>query len=157
MPGARTLRPEQVRGEIRFDAVSFRYPGVEGWTLREIDPRIEPGQLAALVGPTGAGKTTLSYLVARLYDLDEGTVRLDGHDVRSYASSSLAAAIGTVTQETYLFQASVRANLLYARPDATEDELVAAARTAAIHERILELPDGYETLVGERRLPALGR
>src|ERR671934_147838 len=103
-----------------------------------------------LVGPSGAGKTTISYLIPRLYDVARGRVELDGHDVRTLTQETLAAAVGMVTQETYLFHATVRENLLYARPTATDDELEAAARAAQIHERIAELSDGYDTLVGER-------
>jgi ATP-binding cassette subfamily B protein len=109
-----------------------------------------PGQLAALVGPSGAGKTTISYLVPRLYDVTRGSVQIDGVDVRDVQLASLAELMGMVTQETYLFHTSVRENLLYARPDATEEEIEAATRAAAIHDRILELADGYDTLVGER-------
>jgi ATP-binding cassette subfamily B protein len=104
----------------------------------------------ALVGASGSGKTTTTYLVSRLYDVDSGAVEIDDIDVRRIKLASLGEVIGTVTQETYLFHASVRDNLRYARPDATDDELVAAARAAAIHDRILELPEGYDTVVGER-------
>ncbi len=120
------------------------------FALEAIDFRAEPGQLVALVGPSGAGKTTTTYLVPRLYDVDEGAVEIDGIDVRRITLASLAGAIGVVTQETYLFHASIRDNLLYARPDATEAQLEAAARAAAIHDRVLELPAGYATIVGER-------
>ena len=112
--------------------------------------RSSPGQLAAIVGPSGAGKTTISYLIPRLYDTVRGSVELDGIDVRELTQATLAGAIGMVTQETYLFHATVRANLLYARPDATQEEIEAAARAAQIHDRILELSDGYDTVVGER-------
>jgi len=118
--------------------------------LVDIDLEAEPGQLVALVGPSGSGKTTTTYLVPRLYDTDRGSVEIDGTDVRRIGLVSLGRAIGFVTQETYLFHASVRDNLLYARPEATQEELEAAARAAAIHDRILELPDGYDTIVGER-------
>jgi len=111
---------------------------------------VEPGQLAAVVGPSGAGKTTLSYLVPRLYDVQEGAVRLDGHDVRDLRLESLADAVGMVTQDTYLFHATVRENLRYARADATDAELEAAARAANIHDRIMSFDDGYDTVVGER-------
>ncbi len=118
--------------------------------LKEVDFHIEPGQLAALVGPSGAGKTTITYLIPRLYDPTGGRVLIDGHDLRQVALQSLAENIGMVTQETYLFYDTIRANLLYARPDATEAEMIAAARAANIHEFIAGLPDGYETVVGER-------
>jgi ATP-binding cassette subfamily B protein len=120
------------------------------FALEEISFEAEPGQLLALVGPSGAGKTTTTYLVPRLYDVDRGAVEIDGIDVRRIALASLGSTIGIVTQETYLFHASIRDNLRYARPDATEAELETAARAAAIHERVLELPAGYETIVGER-------
>src|SRR6266542_3426300 len=120
------------------------------WTLREVDLEIEPGQLAALVGPSGAGKTTITYLVPRLYDVQEGSVEIDGVDVRKIGLASLGDLIGIVTQETYLFHDTVRRNLLYGRPDATQEELEVAATAAFIHERIAELPDGYDTVVGER-------
>jgi ATP-binding cassette subfamily B protein len=119
-------------------------------TLNDISFDIKPGQLAALVGPSGAGKTTITYLVPRLYDVDSGAVEIDGHNVKDIALASLGELIGVVTQETYLFHASIRENLLYARPDATEEEMIAAAKAAAIHDRIMELDDGYDTIVGER-------
>ena len=120
------------------------------WALRGLDLTVQPGQLAAVVGASGAGKTTLSYLIPRLYDVTSGAVRLDGHDVRTLSLESLAGAIGMVTQETYLFHATVRDNLAYARPDATDEEVVAAAKAAFIHDRILDLENGYDTIVGER-------
>jgi ATP-binding cassette, subfamily B, bacterial len=161
-PHARALPPSRVRGAVAFCDVSFRYPppgdgaapgGMRpdrAWTLEDLSLRVEPGQLAALVGPSGAGKTTASYLVARLYDVERGSVAIDGVDVRDIRLASLADLIGMVTQETYLLNASVRENLLYARSDAAQEEVEAAARLAFIHDRILELDDGYETVVGER-------
>jgi ATP-binding cassette, subfamily B, bacterial len=155
-PDAKALPLDRVRGEIALRNVWFRYedsPDPDGdrpWTLRDVSLEVEPGQLAALVGPSGAGKTTISYLIPRLYDVSRGSVALDGHDVRELQLSSIAEAIGMVTQETYLFHASVRDNLLYAKPEASDAELHAAARAAAIHDRIMELSDGYDTLVGER-------
>ncbi len=120
------------------------------FALEEIDFAAAPGQLVALVGPSGSGKTTTTYLIPRLYDVDAGAVEIDGLDVRRIALASLGRAIGMVTQETYLFHSSIRSNLRYARPDATDGELEAAARAAAIHDRISELPEGYDTIVGER-------
>src|SRR5579864_1232865 len=120
------------------------------WAIEDVSFEVKPGQLAAIVGPSGAGKTTISYLIPRLYDVTKGAVLLDGMDVRDYTIASLAGAISMVTQETYLFHASVRRNLMYAKPDATQEELEAAARAAFIHDRIVALDDGYDTLVGER-------
>ena len=120
------------------------------WALRGVSLHVRPGQLAAIVGPSGAGKTTLSYLVPRLYDVTRGAVRLDGRDVRTIQQRSLAQMVGMVTQESYLFHATIRANLLYGRPDATQEEIERAARAALIHDRIVAFPDGYDTVVGER-------
>ncbi|MDQ6650469.1 MAG: ABC transporter ATP-binding protein/permease [Actinomycetota bacterium] len=149
---------EQVRGEVRLDDVRFSYEtepesGAERprrWALQGLDLHVQPGQLAAVVGASGAGKTTISYLIPRLYDASSGVVSLDGHDVRELSLATLSEAIGMVTQETYLFHATVRDNLAYARPDASLAEVEAAARAAQVHERILELENGYDTVVGER-------
>ncbi len=171
-PDAVALDPAQVRGAVRFRHVGFRYPeeatptpteaaGADEGTapdaptpmpfaLEDIDFRVEPGQLVALVGHSGSGKTTTTYLVPRLYDVDEGAVEIDGVDVRHIRLVSLGEVVGFVTQETYLFHSSIRENLAYARPGATDAELEAAARMAAIHDRIMELPAGYDTVVGER-------
>jgi ATP-binding cassette subfamily B protein len=128
--------------------VSFRYE--EAWTLRDIDLEIPAGTTTALVGATGSGKTTLAYLVARLYEVTEGTVLVDGVDIRDVTLDSLAAAVGLVSQETYLFHASVRENLRFAKPDATDEEIEAAARAAHIHDTLVTLDDGYDTIVGQR-------
>lgn len=154
-PGAIDLPPERVRGAISLRTVSFCYPSGTGsvpgrWALADLTLDIEPGQLAAVVGPSGSGKTTLSYLLARLYDVTEGAVLIDGLDVRRLRLDSLARTIGMVTQETHLIHASIRENLRYGDPHATDEQLEAATRAAAIHDRILELDDGYDTLVGER-------
>jgi len=149
------LRPSELLGEVRFDNMWFRYGGDgadrdDGWTLRGIDLDVPAGTRIAVVGETGAGKTTLGYLVARLYEPQRGRVTIDGVDVREASLSSLAATVGVVSQETYLFHASVRENLRFARPDATDEEVEEAARTARIHDLIASLPDGYDTMVGER-------
>jgi ATP-binding cassette subfamily B protein len=123
---------------------------VPAFALEDIDFEVEPGQLVALVGPSGSGKTTTTYLIPRLYDVDAGAVEIDGHDVRKVTLASLGETVGFVTQETYLFHASVRDNLRYARPEATDEELETATRAAAIHDRITELPEGFDTIVGER-------
>jgi ATP-binding cassette subfamily B protein len=119
-------------------------------TLNNISFEIKSGQLAALVGPSGAGKTTITYMVPRLYEVDSGSVQIDGTDVQDIALASLGEIVGMVTQETYLFHASVRDNLMYARNDASEEEMIEAAKAAAIHDRIMELDEGYDTIVGER-------
>ena len=146
------LRADEVLGEVRFEGVSFRYGGnaERPWTLHQIDVVVPAGTRTAIVGETGAGKTTLGYLVARLYEPQEGRVTIDGVDVREASLESLAATVGVVSQETYLFHASVRENLRFAQPDATDEEIEDAARTARIHELISSLPEGYDTVVGER-------
>ena len=177
-PSARKLEPADLRGEVRFRDVRFHYetpkkvdgdraaplsppdrvvsgdgePDGDGrtWTLQGVDLEVNSGELAALVGPSGAGKTTMTYLIPRFYDVQEGTVEIDGNDVRDIQLDSLGEIVGMVTQETYLFHASVRDNLLYGKPDATQEEIEASARAAFIHDRIAELPEGYDTLVGER-------
>ncbi|MDJ0663795.1 MAG: ABC transporter ATP-binding protein [Acidimicrobiia bacterium] len=165
-----------VRGEVQFDGVWFSYGGQQGlqaikrygwggvtegedgpstpapatWALQDVSFTVRPGELIALVGPSGAGKTTSTYLVPRIYDTDRGAVRIDGHDVRSLSLASLAQAVGVVTQESYLFHDTIAANLRYARPDATDAELRSAAVAANIDQLISSLPDGYDTMVGER-------
>ena len=138
-----------VRGEIAFENVRFNYIP-ERAALDGVTFRVAPGQMAAFVGPSGAGKTTITQLVPRFYDPQSGAVRVDGHDVRDVTLASLRENIGIVTQETYLFHDTIESNLRYARPDATEAEVIAAARAANIHEFIASLPDGYGTIVGER-------
>ena len=133
-----------------FDAGAPPIAVVQPFALEHIEFEAQPGELVALVGPSGSGKTTTTYLIPRLYDVDSGSVEIDGIDVRKIKLASLGSVIGVVTQETYLFHASIRDNLRYAKPDAPEEELEVATRAAAIHERILELPEGYDTLVGER-------
>lgn len=152
-PGARDVRDSAALGRVEFDDVTFRYPDADGDsapTLDGVSFTIEPGQYAAFVGPSGAGKTTVSYLVPRLYEASDGSVRFAGDDVRDLRQESLISHIGIVSQETYLFHASIGDNLRYAKPDATHDELVAAARAANIHETIMSFPEGYDTVVGER-------
>ena len=165
-PDAITLDPAGLRGEVRFRHVSFHYakPPAEPveadevaapaptapFGLTDVDFAASPGQLVALVGPSGAGKTTTTYLIPRLYDAQSGSVEIDGIDVRRIHLESLGRQIGVVTQETYLFHASVLENLRYAKPEATMEEVEAAARAAAMHDRVMQLPEGYDTIVGER-------
>src|SRR6266496_802222 len=144
--GNRPVSPEAVTVPV----VTPAEEAIPRITLNDVSFEIKPGQLAALVGPSGAGKTTITYLVPRLYDVDSGAVEIDGHNVKDIALESLGELIGVVTQETYLFHASIKENLLYARMDAAEEDMIAAAKAAAIHDRIMELEDGYDTLVGER-------
>jgi len=141
---------DKVRGEIRFEKVAFAYDDKSGPILRDIDLSIPAGGSLAVVGPTGSGKSTLSHLVPRLYDVTGGRVTLDGTDVRDLDFDTLARAVGVVSQETYLFHASVAENLRFAKPEATDEELYAAAGAAQIHDHIASLPDGYDTVVGER-------
>ncbi|TDQ01376.1 ABC transporter ATP-binding protein [Labedaea rhizosphaerae] len=138
----------EVRGDVRFDDVSFGYD--ETPTLSHVDLTVPAGSSLAIVGETGSGKTTLSYLLPRLYDVTGGAVTIDGVDVRSLSFAALADAVGVVSQDTYLFHESVAANLRFAKPDATDEELYRAARAASIHDHIMSLPDGYDTVVGER-------
>ena len=166
-PDARSLDLERVSGGITFDSVRVNYARSYGepsdenseqeleeesrlWALDGVSLNIPPGQLAAFVGPSGAGKTTLAYLVPRLYDVTEGSVSIDGTDVREIRQVDLAAVIGFVTQDSYLFHDTMEKNLLYARPEASRDEMIEAAKAAFIHDRIMEMPEGYDTFVGER-------
>jgi ATP-binding cassette subfamily B protein len=146
--GARALG--SVRGDVRLQGVWFRYAPDLPWTLREIDVEIPAGTRTALVGETGSGKTTLAYLVARLYEAERGGASIDGIDIRDVTLGSLAGTVGLVSQETYLFHASIRENLRFACPEASDEEIEDAARAAQIHELISSLPDGYDTPVGER-------
>ena len=166
-PDARSLDLERVSGGITFDSVRVNYARSYGepsdenseqeleeesrlWALDGVSLNIPPGQLAAFVGPSGAGKTTLAYLVPRLYDVTEGSVSIDGTDVREIRQVDLAAVIGFVTQDSYLFHDTMEKNLLYARPEASRDEMIEAAKAAFIHDRIMEMSEGYDTVVGER-------
>lgn len=152
-PGARDVPSNAALGRVEFAEVSFRYPDADDDsrpTLDRVSFTIEPGQFAAFVGPSGAGKTTVSYLVPRLYEASDGAVRFAGVDVRELSQESLISHIGIVSQETYLFHATIGENLRYARPDASDAELEAAARAANIHETIASFPEGYDTVVGER-------
>ena len=164
-PNARPLAADRVVGEITFDSVRVNYQREEDeaeeadgetydsdrqWALDGVSLRIPPGQMAAFVGPSGAGKSTIANLVPRLYDVTEGVVSIDGIDVREIPLADLSEIIGFVTQESYLFHATMEKNLLYARPEASREDVVEAAQAAFIHDRIMELPEGYDTVVGER-------
>jgi len=144
------LDPAQVTGHVRVEGVSFTYPGADRPALSRIDLDIPAGNTLALVGETGSGKTTLGALIARLYDPGSGSVRIDGTDIRDMRLTDLASVVGVVSQETYLLHASVRENLRYAKPGATDADIEAAARAAQVHDLIAGLPDGYDTMVGSR-------
>ena len=146
-PNARTL--ENVRGEIRYENVSFRY-NESGYVLKNIDLTIRPGESFALVGPSGGGKTTLCHLLPRFYDVTEGSVRVDGNDVRDLTQDSLRRAIGILQQDVFMFAGTVRENIRYGRPDATDEQVVRAAMRAEIHDEIMAMPDGYDTYICER-------
>jgi ATP-binding cassette subfamily B protein len=151
-PDARAVRTDAL-GAVAFDNVTFRYPDADASTkatLQSVSFSIEPGQYAAFVGPSGAGKTTVSYLIPRLHEASDGRVLFAGDDVRDLTQDSLIQNIGIVSQETYLFHASIAENLSYARPDASVEQLEAAARGANIHNTIMSFPEGYATIVGER-------
>jgi ATP-binding cassette subfamily B protein len=157
---AHPVIPAKIRGEVRLNDVSFSYAGQGSAdagaagkgrpTLKDVDVTIPAGHSLAIVGETGSGKTTLSYLIPRLYDVTSGRVTIDGVDVRDLAFGTLADTVGVVSQETYLFHTSVAENLRFAKPSATDDEIVAAAKIAHIHDHLMSLPDGYDTIVGER-------
>ena len=162
-PNAIDLKTEEAVGRVTFDSVRLRYGSIlveepgggtlgsrQNWALDGISFDVEPGQLVAFVGPSGAGKTTITYLLSRLYDTTEGSVRIDGVDVRDIYLSSLSKLVGYVTQDNFLFHTSIRDNLRYGAPEATEEEIERATKAAFIHGRIMELPEGYDTVVGER-------
>ena len=146
-PDARTL--DNVRGEIRYENVSFRY-NESGYVLKNIDLTIHQGESFALVGPSGGGKTTLCHLLPRFYDVTEGRITVDGNDVRELTQDSLRRAIGILQQDVFMFAGTVRENIRYGRPDATDEEVVQAAVRAEIHDEIMAMPDGYDTYIGER-------
>jgi ATP-binding cassette subfamily B protein len=150
-PHAKKVNPQETRGEVVFENVCFRYEeDQEAPTLDNISLSARPGEHIALVGHSGSGKTTLTYLIPRLYDAEAGRVLIDGHDVREIALESIGKIIGVVTQESYLVHDTIKENLRYGRPDATDEQIIEAAKAAAIHEHIMSLPEGYETIVGER-------
>jgi len=150
-----TVLPGRAKGAIAFHNVGFRYDRGD-WVLENIDLEIAPGTAVALVGPTGVGKTTMAGLIPRFYDVVDGTISLDGHDVRDLTLKSLREQISIVRQEVFLFHGTARENVLFGRPGATEEEMVAAAKIANAHEFISELPDGYDTVIGERGVKLSG-
>ena len=150
-PNAISMPPSSVVGSVEFKNVEFSYEeGAQPPTISGISFKAEPGQLVALVGPSGAGKTTLTYLIPRLYDVDAGQILLDGHDIKSLKLADLGAIVGAVTQETYLLHTTIRENLKIAKPDVNEEEIIAACKSAAIYDTIAAMPDGFDTVVGER-------
>ena len=152
---AKELNIQEVRGEVVFDHVSFHYQdGTQ--VLDDVSLTIRPGEKFALVGPSGGGKTTICHLIPRFYDVSEGRILVDGHDVRSLTQESLRRSIGIIQQDVFLFAGTVMDNIRYGRPDATDEEVVRAAVLSKIHEDIMQMPDGYETFVGERGIVLSG-
>jgi ATP-binding cassette subfamily B protein len=149
------VKLNEIEGSIKFKNVNFAY-NEKNETLKDINIEVEPGKLIALVGPSGAGKTTITYMLPRLYDINSGSITIDGMDIRNVTIESLRSQIGIVTQDTYLFNTTIRENLLFAKLDAKEDEIFSACKAANIHDFIISLPDGYETLVGERGIKLSG-
>ncbi|MFF3164922.1 ABC transporter ATP-binding protein [Streptomyces sp. NPDC003273] len=147
---AEPRRIGRARGEVEFDGVRFRYPGAASWALSEVSFEVAPGETLALVGASGAGKSTVAKLQLRFYDPDRGAVRLDGRDLRELSLTDVRDSVAVVLQETLVFHGTVRENIAYGRPEATQADIVAAARAADAHEFIEMLPDGYDTLVGQR-------
>jgi len=146
----------RLQGRVEFDHVTFKYAGESTTALEDIHVVIEPNQVVALIGPTGSGKTSLVNLIPRFYDVCAGSVRVDGYDIRQVDLTSLRQQIGIVLQSSLLFSASIRENIAYGHPDASEDEIVAAARAAQAHEFIIQLPNSYDTVVGERGVTLSG-
>lgn len=153
-PGAKAL--SDVRGEVEFSGVTFRYETEHANVLTDLDLRVRAGESIALVGPSGGGKTTLCSLIPRFYEVTEGAIRIDGTDIRDVTMQSLRSQIGVVAQDVYLFSGSVRENIAYGKADATDEEIIAAAKLAGAHEFIFSLPDGYDTYVGERGVKLSG-
>lgn len=153
-PGA--IRPSEIRGEIAFDEVWFKYSRSKDWVLRDISLQVPAGRTVALVGESGAGKSTLASLIPRFYETQQGCIRIDNHSVLDLAQRSLRESVGIVQQDIFLFDSTIRENILFGNPDATEEELIAATKSANIHEFIESLPDGFDTLVGERGVKLSG-
>ena len=147
-PGAKVL--ENVNGDVSFENVSFHYSDDDALVLSNLSFKIPAGRSIALVGPSGSGKTTICSLLPRFYDVTDGRITIDGHDVRGLTLKSLRSQIGIVQQDVYLFCGTIRENISYGKPDATADEIIEAAKKANIHDFIEELPDGYDTFIGER-------
>jgi ATP-binding cassette subfamily B protein len=153
-PDAVVLEP--IQGEVTFENVSFRYQGEKGHALHDIDLNVKPNQVVALIGPTGSGKTSVINLIPRFYDVTRGQLKIDGHDVRTLELKTLRSQIGIVLQTSLLFSSTIRENIAYGRPEATMEEIVAAAKAAQAHDFILEMTDGYDTRVGERGVTLSG-
>ena len=153
-PDAKELK--DVKGAVEYRGVGFRYGEDKPWVLRDIDLKVAPGEKLAVVGPSGGGKTTLCQLLERFYDVSEGAVLVDGQDVRSVTQESLRRSIGIIQQDVFIFAGTIRDNIRYGRPDATDAEIIAAAVRAEIHQDIMAMPDGYDTFVGERGVKLSG-
>ncbi|MBR5250941.1 MAG: ATP-binding cassette domain-containing protein, partial [Clostridia bacterium] len=150
------IKLDTIKGDIEFKAVNFKYNDNSGYVLKDFDFKVNSGEIVALVGPSGSGKTTVANLIPRFYEITEGSLTIDGYDVKDIELKSLRQNIGMVFQDVYLFWGTVAENIAYGKPNATRDEIIESAKKAGAHEFIMQLPDGYDSMVGERGVKLSG-